>query len=124
MILMREVILAIAFAFFVMCPRMAGMCAVISKVGGVNPYKISLIGGFVAVPLIVLMVFLTVEFGVTVAILAAVVTDILASILTGTFRLRYGIEIAIIALFIWVGVFTASKIAPLIERIFKSYFHI
>ncbi|WP_457550099.1 hypothetical protein [Archaeoglobus sp.] len=115
---MKEVALAIAFAFFIMCPRMAGMCAVISKVGGVNPYTIAFIGGLIAVPLIVFMVFLTVEFGVTTAIVAAVITDILASVVTGTFRLRYGIEIIIIALFIWIGVTIANKLAPLIENVF------
>ena len=54
---MREIILAVAFAFFIMCPRMAGMCAVISKMYNVNPYVTAIIGGFIAVPLIILMVF-------------------------------------------------------------------
>ncbi len=110
------VLLAVAFAFFVMCPRMAGMCAVISKVENANPYVIAIFGGLLAIPLITLMVFLTIRFGVGAAILAAVITDLLAAIATGTFRVRYGIEIAIIAFFIWIGVVVASKIAPLIEK--------
>ncbi len=36
------------------------------------------------------MIYLTIKFGVGVAI-----TDILSAIATGTFRLRYGIEIAL-----------------------------
>ena len=121
---MREIILAVAFAFFIMCPRMAGMCAVISKMYNVNPYVTAIIGGFIAVPLIILMVFLTINFGITVAIIAAVITDILASIIAGTFELRYGVEIIVIAFFVWVGVITADKIAPMIENVLRSYFRI
>jgi len=51
------VILSLAFAFFIMCPRIAGMCAVISKAGGINPYLIAILGGLIAIPLIALMVF-------------------------------------------------------------------
>lgn len=90
------VVLSLAFAFFVMCPRMAGMCAVISRAGDVNPYLVAILGGLMAVPLVALMVFLTVRFGVGVAIAAAVLTDILSAVATG----RYGIEIALIAMFI------------------------
>jgi len=72
---------------------MAGMCAVISRTAGVNPYLISVLGGIIAVPLLTLMVYLTIKFGVGVAIAAAVIIDILSAVATGTFRLRYGIEI-------------------------------
>ncbi len=109
------ILLAVAFAFFIMCPRMAGMCAVISKLSNTNPYVIVVFGGIIAIPLIALMIFLTIKFGVEAAILAAVATDLLAAIATGTFKLRYGIEIAVIALFIWIGVALAGKIAPVIE---------
>ncbi len=116
------VILSLAFAFFIMCPRIAGMCAVISKAGGINPYLIAILGGLIAIPLIALMVFLTVRFGVGVAIIAAVLTDILSAIATGTFRLKYGIEMALIAMFIWVGVIVATKISYLIEKIITIFF--
>lgn len=111
------IVLFLAFAFFVMCPRMAGMCAVISRTAGVNPYLIAVLGGIIVIPLITLMVYLTIKFGVGVAIAAAVITDILSAIATGTFRLRYGIEIALIAMFIWIGIVVASKSSYLIERV-------
>ncbi len=116
------VVLSLAFAFFVMCPRMAGMCAVISRAGNVNPYLVAILGGLMAVPLVALMVFLTVRFGVGVAIAAAVLTDILSAVATGTFRLRYGIEIVLIALFIWIGVVVAGKSSHLIEKIVTRLF--
>ena len=111
--------LSVAFAFFIVCPRMAGMCAVISKVGKVNPYLIAILGGVIAIPLIAIMVFLTIRFGVGVAIAVAVLTDVLSAIATGTFRLRYGIEIVLIALFLWVGVIVAGKLSHLIEALIK-----
>jgi len=77
-----------------MCLRMAGMCAVISRTCGVNPYLIAVLGGIMAAPLIRPYGVLTIRFGVGIAIAAAVITDILSAIATGTFRLRYGIEIA------------------------------
>jgi len=35
-----------------MCSRIAGMCAVISRTCGVNPYLIAVLGGIMAAPLI------------------------------------------------------------------------
>jgi len=110
-------IVSLAFAFFIMCPRMAGMCAVIAKVKGVNPYVVAIVGGVMSVPLIVLMVYLTIKVGVYAAIIAAVATDILASIAMGTFRLKYAVEVAIIALFIWVGVAVASRASALLTSL-------
>ncbi len=116
----RYVTLSVAFAFFVMCPRIAGMCAVLSRIGNVNPYVISVLGGLIAIPLISLMVFLTVRFGVEVAIAVAVLTDILSAIVMGTFKLRQGIEIILIALFIWLGVVVSIKFASTIESVIKQ----
>ncbi len=113
------VLASVAFALFVMCPRMAGMCAVISKMSGVNPYAVAIVGGLLSIPLIALMVFLTIKFGVSAAILVAVATDALAALATGTFNLRYGIEVALIALFVWLGVIVARSLSPAIESILK-----
>ncbi len=112
-----ELIISLAFAFFIMCPRMAGMCAVIARVKGVNPYTIAFIGGILSIPLMVLMVFITIKYGVHLAIFAAALTDILSAASMGTFKVRYAIEVLIIALFIWVGVLIARSIAPVIESI-------
>ncbi len=110
-------IVSIAFAFFIMCPRMAGMIAVVARVKNVNPYVATVIGGLIAIPLIMAMVYITMRFGVHIAILAAAATDVLAAVMMGNFKIRYGIEIAIIALFIWIGVITARHIAPYIEEL-------
>ncbi|HDD25903.1 MAG TPA: hypothetical protein ENF75_02300 [Acidilobales archaeon] len=70
------------------------------KVKGVNLYVVAIVGSEISVPLIALMVYSTIEVGIHAAIIAAVVTDVLASIAMGTFRLRYAVEVAIIALFV------------------------
>lgn len=112
-----ELIISLAFAFFIMCLRMAGMCAVIARVKGVNPYTIAFIGGILSIPLMVLMVFITIKYGVHLAIFTAALTDMLSAASMGTFKVRYAIEVLIIALFIWVGVLIARSIAPVIESI-------
>jgi len=112
--------LSAAFAFFVMCPRMAGMCAVISKIKDTNPYAIAFFGSLIAVPLIAFMVYLTIRFGIHAAIIAAVLTDLIAAVFTGTFKIKYGIEIAVIALFIWAGVFVAGKVSTIFESILNQ----
>ncbi|RLG49242.1 MAG: hypothetical protein DRN96_09925 [Thermoproteota archaeon] len=113
--LLLEVIASVAFAFFVMCPRIAGMCAVLAKTGGLNPYLVALVGTLIASPLMALMVYLTVNFGVHAAIIAAVLTDVVAALAMGTFTVKAAVEILVIAAFIWIGVLAAKWISSLIS---------
>ncbi len=110
-------IVSLAFAFFIMCPRMAGMGAVVSRLHGLNPYIVAVIGGLIAIPLIVFMEYLVINYGVHTAIIVAAVTDIVAAILMGVYKPRYAIEVFIIAAFLWLGVVTAIKLSPMITKI-------
>ncbi len=110
----RYLIISVAFAFFVMCPRLAGMCAAISKVKGLNPYLVAFLGTFISAPLIALMVFLTLNIGVWAAIIAAVITDLASAAFMNLLKPSYALEILIIALFIWVGVIVAQKLSKLL----------
>ena len=103
-----ELVASLAFAFFVMCPRMAGMCAAIAELKGLNPYLVAFLGTLMAAPLLVLMVYLTLNFGVGTAIVAAVATDLVASLVMGTLDYKAFVELLIIAAFIWVGVLVAK----------------
>ena len=96
------------------------MCAVIASAKGVNLYLVAVTGGLASIPLIVLMVYLTIEVGVHAAIAATVATDILTSAVMGAFRLRYAVEIILIALFVWLGVDVAAKTAPLVESLLRK----
>ena len=108
-----ELVASTAFALFIMCPRMAGMCAVLAKLKSLNPYVVAVLGAVMAIPLIVLMVYLTLKFGVHIAIIAAVITDIMAALAMGAFTWRHAIEVMVIALFVWLGVFVAKWITSI-----------
>ncbi len=120
MSLIDYIITSIAFAFFVVCPRMAGMCSVVSKIRSLNPYIVSCLGTVISTPLIILMMYLTTQFGITSAIILAVLTDIISSIIMGIFNIKYAIEIVIIAIFVWIGVVVASKTSTMIVNIIKK----
>ena len=102
------VVASLAFAFFVLCPRMVGMAAVIANTKNLNAYMIVFTGALLAVPLFGLMFFILSRFGVGWAILLAVLTDILAAVLIGLFSWRSAFQIIVIAMFLWVGIVVAE----------------
>ncbi|MGD8781720.1 MAG: hypothetical protein PVH88_22485 [Ignavibacteria bacterium] len=104
-----------AFAFFIVCPRMAGMIYVICKNSNLPLIKTALIGSVIAIPLILLMVWIFSKFGVTGALLFCVATDLLSAVFISNIGIKAGIETLVIALFVLVGV----KVAPLISSFFK-----
>lgn len=114
---MALIIASLAFAFFIMCPRMAGMGAVVSRVHNINPYLVALIGGLIAVPLIIFMEYLVINYGVHIAIIVAAATDVLAALAMGVLKPKYAVEVFIIALFLWMGVMVASRTSDYIIRI-------
>ena len=111
---------SLAFALFIVCPRMAGMCAVISKIHQVNPYIISITGTILSTPLVVLLLYITINYGITLAIIFAAITDIIASLIIGTLNIKYAIEILIISTFVLAGVYTATKTSPIITKILQD----
>ena len=106
-------ITAIAFAFFIVCPRMAGVLHVICENSKMNLYKIALLGSLIAIPLVLLMVWIFGQFGVVGALIFCVGTDMLAAYLLKSISYKAGFETIIIAAF----VFAAVKVAPLITSI-------
>ncbi len=115
---------SIAFALFIVCPRMAGMCAVISKIHQLNPYIISITGTLLSTPLVILLLYITINYGITLAIIFAAITDIIASLIIGTLNIKYAIEILIISTFVWAGVYTATKTSPIITKILQNLLNI
>ncbi|NPB00380.1 MAG: hypothetical protein GXO10_03300 [Crenarchaeota archaeon] len=111
---------SLAFALFIVCPRMAGMCAVISKIHQLNPYTISIIGTLLSTPLVILLLYITINYGITLAVIFAALTDIAASLIIGTLNIKYAVEILIISAFVWAGVYTATKVSPIITKIIQD----
>lgn len=111
----KELLLdSLAFGLFVVCPRMAGMMHVISGQESLSMMKTVLVGTLFSVPLLMLMVLVFGKFGVWGALAVCVLTDLGAALVMGSVSPRAGVETAVIALFVILGV----KVAPLISRAF------
>ena len=111
---MRLLIAALAFAFFIVCPRMAGITSVISKSASVDLIKLAVVGTLVSLPLIVIMVYIFSRYGLIAALAFAVFTDLLSALVIKEISFKAGIETLIIALFVIVGVRAASYVSSLI----------
>ena len=107
---------SMAFAFFIVCPRMAGMIYVICKNSDLPLFKTAFIGSLIAIPLILVMVWVFAKFGLTGALLFCVATDLLSAVFISNIGIKAGIETLVIAAFVLIGV----KVAPLISSLFKS----
>lgn len=110
-----DLISSLAFAFFVVCPRMAGMMYVIKRYSNVSMLLTVLIGIIVAVPLLRLMVYIFTKYGVWVTLGFCVFTDIISAIIMNSINANAMIETLIIALFMVLGVKSAPKIVKFIS---------
>ena len=101
----------VAFALFVLCPRMAGMANVIAKYSGVNLAWTVALGTLLAVPLVIGMAFLFAKFGLWAALALAVATDFGAAAFMGAISMKAGIETIVIAAFVIAGVRVSTLIS-------------
>lgn len=108
------IVASITFAFFILCPRMVGMASVISGIKEVNPWLAVVIGAIVAIPLMILMYWVLQRFGAAYAIGLAVVTDIIAALIIGTYSWKATVSVIIIAIFVWAGIFVANLVSKTI----------
>ena len=76
-------IAAVAFAFFILCPRMAGMASVIANASKVNLILVAVLGTLISLPLIIAMVVIFQHYGLWAALAFAVFTDALAALTMG-----------------------------------------
>ncbi len=107
------VLTATALAFFIICPRMAGMVHLVCKYSELPLMKTALLGSVIAIPLILLMVWVFSKFGVAGALAFCVLTDFASAFMLKGISLKASVETLIIALFVFVAV----KVAPLISNI-------
>lgn len=102
----KELLLSsLAFGLFVVCPRMAGMMHVIAGQESLSMMKTVLVGTAFSVPLLMLMVMVFGRFGVWGALTVCV-------LIMGSVSAKAGVETAVIALFVIMGV----KVAPFISK--------
>jgi uncharacterized membrane protein YdcZ (DUF606 family) len=105
------IVASAAFACFILCPRMVGMVSVIANIKEVNPWLIVVLGTILAIPLIILMYWVFQKFGAGYAIGLAVITDIIAALVIGTYSWKSSVSIIIIAAFVWAGIAVSNLVA-------------
>ncbi|MDD2439960.1 MAG: hypothetical protein PHD41_07110 [Methanosarcinaceae archaeon] len=105
---------SIAFSFFIVCPRMAGITNVIANSTETNAVYVAFIGTLISIPLIVAMVVVFKRYGLVAAMAFSVLTDLGAAYFMKEISMKAGLETFIISLFVFVGVKVASKISALL----------
>lgn len=109
----ENLIASFGFAFFVVCPRMAGMMHVISSYSGVSMLYTVLLGIIISVPLLMAMVYVFDRAGVWGALIFCITTDFISALVMKGVSIRAGIETFTIAIFVVIGV----KLTPYISKI-------
>ncbi len=104
-------VVSVAFALFIVCPRMAGMVNVITKATQTNIVQVAVIGTILSLPLIIAMSLVFRKYGLIAALGFCVLTDVGAALLMKEISLKAGLETFIIALFVILGVKVASLIS-------------
>ena len=60
---MKLLIAALAFAFFILCPRMAGITSIIANATNVDLVKLAILGSLISIPFVVAMVLIYTKYG-------------------------------------------------------------
>jgi len=109
------ILVSIAFALFIVCPRMAGMTNVITNATQTNIIYVSVIGTIISLPLIIAMVLIFKQYGLMAALGFCILTDVGAALFMREISLKAGLETFIIALFVITGVKVASIISSWLQ---------
>jgi hypothetical protein len=107
------IISSLAFSLYITCPRMTAMIASQAKIAGVNPIIMIALGSIIGIPFFAVLFYVLQSYGVGAAVLLAAALDVGAALLVGNLNLRAGIELAIITVFVYVGM----RVAPLIAKL-------
>jgi hypothetical protein len=111
----RQLLLtSMGMAFFIVCPRMAAIVHTVAQHSHLSLDVGALLGALLATPLMLLMVVVLDHAGVAGALAFCVATDLLSALLLRELSLRAGLETAIIALFVLLGVKLAPRLCALL----------
>lgn len=110
---MREMVTAsLAFAFFIVCPRMAGMVGIIGKHSSLPLWKITVFGTMASIPVLVLMVWMFSKWNVGGALALCVITDLAAVFLMRSISFSAAAQTAIVAAFVLLGIKVGQWMFP------------
>ena len=98
-----ELVACVAYAMFVVCPRLAAMTNIISSSAGLNTVRVVSLGTVIAFPIIIAMVYTVLKWGLMAGLALCVATDLLSALLMREISLKAGLETLVIALFVVLG---------------------
>lgn len=105
---------SLAFGLYVICPRMSAMMVQQAKARDVSIYAVIPLGALISIPLFIVLSSILLRFGMAWAVLFAAVGDVAAAALFGLIDPKAGVELAIITVFVYVGI----RVAPLLSGVF------
>ena len=85
-----------------------------AKIKGLSIYAVIVLGALISIPLFLALSVILIRFGMEWAIIFAAVGDFAAAALLGLVDLKSGVELAIITVFVYVGIRLAPWISELI----------
>ncbi len=92
-----------AFAFFIVCPRMAAMTNLVAKNFELSIYSLVILGTVCSIPFLLLMTWIIQRWGLLGGLGFAVFTDLLAALVISSVSVKAAVETFIIALFVVAG---------------------
>lgn len=118
--LVRLLVASLAFALYVTCPRMTAMIASQARVARIDPVAVIVLGCLLGIPFFVALLYTLKYVGLEAAILVAAAFDVGAAVLLGELDLKLGLELAVITVFVYVGIRAAPMIADALLRLVSS----
>lgn len=98
----------LAFAFFIVCPRMAAMTNILTKYSQLSIYWVVTWGTIVSLPFLVLTAWAIRQWGLMAGLAIAIVTDLFAALILKPIHIKAAVETFVIALFVVSGARFAS----------------
>ena len=110
------IITIVAFAFFVVCPRLGAMTNLLERNTDFPIYWLVITGTFASIPLLVLMTWFIRHWGLMAGLGFAIVTDLIAALILTSVSMKVAVETFIIAIFVVGG----NQVAKMITAHFFS----
>jgi len=92
------------------------MIASQSKVSGINPVAVIILGSILGIPLFLVLLYVLNTWGVGAAVILAAVFDLGAAALLGELDLKAGLELLVITAFVYAGIRLAPRIVGMLLK--------
>ncbi len=99
----KYLLLMFAYAFFIVCPRMAAMTNIIARNSELSIYWLAVLGTFLSIPLLLIMCLIIKKWGLMAGLGFAVLTDLFSALIITSVDIKVAVETFIIAIFVVIG---------------------